>query len=152
MTHKLSLMQVKHPFLKDQMGYWITNIMPMKIVMLTHNTMEKNKKSYLLCWRKIIGHQISISKPYKMVTTDTWLPTTVYAEVLLQMVLVFEGFPTLGAFELAVSSPFVQHRRLQGKQRLRDKYMRKTIILERTRWIALIINHFAPRFKQQSVS
>ncbi len=35
------------------------------------------------------------------------LLTTVNAEVLLQMMLIFEGFATLCAFEFAVTSPFV---------------------------------------------
>lgn len=37
------------------------------------------------------------------------------AEVLLQVVFVLEGFSTFAAFELAVSSSFVQQRRLQTK-------------------------------------
>ena len=39
-------------------------------------------------------------------------PTAVNAQMLLQVMFVFEGFSTLGAFELAVSSSFVQQLRL----------------------------------------
>lgn len=40
------------------------------------------------------------------------VPTTVNAEMFLQVMLVFEGFPTLGAFELAVAGTLVQQLRL----------------------------------------
>ena len=38
--------------------------------------------------------------------------TAVNAEMLLQMMLILEGFSTLGAFELSVSRPIIQQRRL----------------------------------------
>ncbi len=44
-----------------------------------------------------------------------WL-TAVNTKMLLQVMFVFEGFSTFAAFELAVSSSFVQLRRLQTEK------------------------------------
>lgn len=57
-------------------------------------------------------------------TTDDL--TTMDTEVLLQMMLVLEGFLTLCAFELAVASNFIHQLRL--KENMVYTYCRNTIL------------------------
>lgn len=46
--------------------------------------------------------------------------TAVNSKMLLQVMFVFEGFSTLAAFELAVSSGFAEQRRLLTENKQRD--------------------------------
>lgn len=54
------------------------------------------------------------------------LPTTVDSQVLLQMVLVFEGLATFCAFELAVASSLVQQLVLRKRGYLHELLTNRT--------------------------
>lgn len=55
------------------------------------------------------------------------LPTTVDPQVLLQMVLVFEGLATFCAFELAVASSLVQQLVLRKRGYLHEPHTDQTV-------------------------
>lgn len=74
-----------------------------------------------LCWALIWNGSTDSSENVmshsgRLLLIRQWRLTAVNTKMLLQVMFVFEGFSTLAAFELAVSSSFVEQRRLQTQK------------------------------------